>query len=557
MAARSAPPKRPTDDVLVEPAADSVGGTEPVAIPSASSIASGLASLLGQGSAIASEVGQLAAESARIVRGSSTVAPAKGDARFADPAWTANPAYHRLEQGYLAWCGSMDRLAKGADSEAARFSVSLLTSALAPTNTLLNPTAIKRVLDTGGASLVSGAKNFAHDVRHNGGMPSTADRTSLQVGRDLALTPGAVVHRDEQAELIQYTPTTDRVRTRPVLVVPPPIGRYYFLDLRPSRSFVEYSVGQGLQTFILSWRNPGKEQSGWDLDVYARRVLEAIDEVREITGSEQVDIVAFCAGGIISSGVLSHLAAIGEDKVASISYAVTLLDFGRSSPIQAFSSARLLSLARRNSRRAGVISSRAMGTVFSLMRPNELVWNYWVNNYLLGQAPPVFDILSWNADGTNLPATLHSQFLDIFEHNPLVEPGAMTVLGTPFDLGSIKQPSFVTGAITDHLTPWKGTYQTTQLVSGPTMFVLSNSGHIQSLVNPPGNPKASYFAGGELGPDPDAWLSTAERHTGSWWEPWARWVWERDAADRTPPRRPGSRKHPAIEPAPGTYVRQG
>jgi polyhydroxyalkanoate synthase subunit PhaC len=548
---------RTATERLLEPAADSVVGNEAVAIPSASSIASGLVSLLTQGSAIASEAAQLTVEGVRIVRGRSSVGPAKGDSRFADQAWTSNPAYHRVEQGYLAWCASMDRLAKRANNERAKFTVSLLTSALAPTNTLLNPAAVKRVFDTGGSSLVSGAKNFVGDLRHNGGMPSTADRNALQVGRDLALTPGAVVTRDEKAELMQYTPTTERVRSRPVLVVPPPIGRYYFLDLRPSRSFVEYGVSRGLQTFILSWRNPGKAESDWDMDAYAQRVLDAVDEVREITGSEQVDLIAFCAGGIISSAVLSHLAAIGEEKVATISFAVTLLDFGGTAPIQAFSSARLLSLARRNSRRAGVISSRAMGTAFSLMRPNELVWNYWVNNYLLGQNPPVFDILSWNADGTNLPAALHGQFLDIFERNSLVEPGAMTVLGTPLDLGSIKQPSFVTGAVTDHLTPWKGTYQTTQLMAGPTTFVLSNSGHIQSLVNPPGNPKASFFAGGKVGPDADAWLASAEQHSGSWWEEWAKWIWAQDDADRAAPRQLGSAEHPAGVPAPGTYVSQG
>ena len=382
------------------------------------------------------------------------------------------------------------------------------------------------------------------------------DPQALQVGRDLALTPGAVVERDEVAELIQYTPSTGSVRERPVLVVPPPIGRFYFLDLRPGRSFIEYSLARGLQTFVLSWRNPGKDQRDWDLDTYAARVLRAIDAIRDITGSGDVNTIGFCAGGIITTGVLNHLAAAGDARIRSASFAVTMLDFGQRAPIQAFSNARLLSLARGRSRRAGVIAARDMGAAFTLMRPNDLIWNYWVNNYLMGQDPPVFDVLSWNADGTNLPAALHLQFLDLFQANALCQPGAMTVLHTPVDLSTITVPAFATGAMTDHLTPWKGCYRTTQLLSGPMTFVLSNSGHIQSLVNPPGNPKASYYTGQQPGHDADQWLATATRHTGSWWEAWADWIIPHSGAERPAPQSLGS---PAFEPmteAPGDYVRR-
>ncbi len=287
------------------------------------------------------------------------------------------------------------------------------------------------------------------------------------------------------------------------------------------------------------------------------RILEAVDAVREVTGSEDVNVIGFCAGGILNTAVLNKLAALGDDRIHSAAYAVTLLDFGQSAPIGAFSSARLLSLARWNSGRAGVISARAMGSAFTWMRPNDLVWNYWVNNYLMGEDPPVFDILSWNADGTNLPAALHKQFLDIFEHNPLPTPGAMEALGTPIDLGTIKVPTFVAGAVNDHLTPWKSTYRTTQLLSGDCTFALSNAGHIASLVNPPGNPKASYFTGPlDREQSPDEWLEGAEKQVGSWWEHWADWVAER-AGDRVAPRpEHGSERHPVREAAPGTYVRQ-
>ena len=311
---------------------------------------------------------------------------------------------------------------------------------------------------------------------------------------------------------------------RPLLIVPPPIGRFYFLDLRPGRSFVEYAAGRGLQTFLLSWRNPTAGQSDWDMDTYARRVSAAIDTCREITGSPDVNVIGFCAGGIITTALLNHLAAAHDDRVHSMSYAVTLLDFGLPAPITAFSGQRLLTFACRRSRHKGIITSREMGSAFTWMRPDDLVFNYWVNNYLMGEKPPAFDILAWNADGTNLPGALHGQFLEIFRDNLLTRPGGLTVLGTPVHLERINVPAFVTGAVTDHLTPWKGCYQTTQLLGGPSTFVLSHSGHIASLVNPPGNPKAHYWTGAAPGADPEKWLATAEKQQGSWWETWASWV---------------------------------
>jgi polyhydroxyalkanoate synthase subunit PhaC len=542
--------------------ADGAASAEPVATPSASSIRSTVASTVSQGRTVAREGGHLARELLRVAAGSSSVAPVKGDRRFTDPTWEENPVYRRVGQAYLSLAGSMDRLVddvekSGKDSDKARFAVTLLTSAVAPTNTLLgNPAAMKRTFETGGANLARGLRNWVGDVRHNGGMPSMADPDALQVGRDLALTPGSVVERDEVAELIQYTPTTDTVRERPVLVVPPPIGRFYFLDLRPGRSFVEYSVSRGLQPFMLSWRNPGKEQGHWDLDVYAARVFQAIDAVREITGSQDVNVIGFCAGGIINTGVLNRMAATGDDRIHTASFAVTLLDFGQRAPIQAFSSAKLLSFARARTRRAGVIAARDMGAAFTLMRPNDLIWNYWVNNYLMGEKPPVFDILSWNADGTNLPAALHLQFLDMFETNLLAQPGAMRVLDTPVDLSTIKIPTFVTGALTDHLTPWKGCYRTTQLLSGPTTFVLSNSGHIQSLVNPPDNPKASYYTGQQPGQDSEDWLANATQQSGSWWEAWADWITMHSGAERPAPPSLGSASFEPVTKAPGDYVRR-
>jgi polyhydroxyalkanoate synthase len=541
----------------------SVEGAEPVGIPSPRGIAGGLFSPLAQPRAAVREAAHLAGDAVRILRGTDEIAPSPKDKRFADPAWSGNPGYRRLAQAYLAWTGSLHRLVDEYDSggadwrqvERARFVVNAVTSALAPTNTLLgNPAALKRAFDTGGRSIARGLGHMLADLRHNGGMPAQVDRRAFTVGKDLGVTPGAVVHRDEVIEVIQYAPTTARVRHRPLVIVPPPIGRFYFLDLRPGRSFVEYAVSQGFQVFMISWRNPTSAQAAWDLDTYAGAVIDAIDVARGVTGSPDVTTLGFCAGGQVMTTALNHLAASGDDRVHAAGYAVTLLDFSSRAPLGAFSAPRLLDLARRNSRRRGVISARDMGSVFSWMRPDDLIFNYLVNQWLMGEDPPAFDILAWNADGTNLPARLHEQFLDIFATNALVRAGAMRVLGTPVHLSRITVPTFVTGGVTDHLTPWDGCYRTTQLLSGPSTFVLSSAGHIQSLVNPPGNSKASYFTGPEPGPDPHAWRASAERHTGSWWEAWSEWMLERSGDEVAAPPALGNAIHPRRAPAPGSYV---
>jgi polyhydroxyalkanoate synthase len=306
---------------------------------------------------------------------------------------------------------------------------------------------------------------------------------------------------------------------------------------------------------MLSWRNPTAQQGRWDLDTYAQMVSAAIDTVCEVTGSPDVNLIGFCAGGIIATALLNHLAATGDHRVHSMSYAVTLLDFGLRAPITAFSGRGLIAFAGYRSRRKGIITSRQMGSAFTWLRPDDLVFNYWVNNYLMGDKPPAFDILAWNADGTNLPGALHGQFLDIFRDNLLTRPGRLSVLGTPLRLQNITVPTFVTGAVADHLTPWKGCYRTTQLLGGPSTFVLSYSGHIASLVNPPGNPKAHYWTGETPGADPERWLARGERHQGSWWEPWSEWITARAGGRRPRPETPGSERCPVLSPAPGLYVR--
>src|SRR5688500_6689852 len=525
-----------------EPVADRdpngpLDGAEAVPIPTARGLAGGLIAAVARPRPLAREAVRVGRDVVKIVRGTDgVVGPSERDKRFADPAWQSNPAYRRVAQTYVTLGKGLTRLvddyeASGADwrdVERARFAANALVSALAPTNTLVgNPAALKKALDTGGGSIVGGIRLMVSDLLYTGGLPTQTDRSAFTVGEALGISPGQVVYRDEVLELIQYSPSTKKVRERPLVIVPPPIGRFYFLDLRPGRSFVEHAVAPGLQVFMISWRNPTPKQAEWDLDTYAEQIRRAIGAAEEITGSRDVNTLGFWPGAILMTTVLNHLAATGDDSVHSAAYAVTLLDFATRAPIGAFSGARMVGVARRSSRTRGVITARSMGAVFSWMRPDDLIFNYLVRQWLMGEDPPAFDILAWSVDGTNLPAALHEQFLEIFRDNKLTRPGEMTVLGTPIDLSRITVPTFVTGATTDHLTPWTGCYRTTQLLSGPTTFVLSSSGHIQSLVNPPGNPKMFYYAGGDAGPDPEAWREAAEKHSGSWWEAWSPWTVEK------------------------------
>jgi polyhydroxyalkanoate synthase len=509
-------------------------------------------------------VGRLAADLSRVVVGTEDFRPGPRDRRFTDPAWTDHPAFRRLVQGYVALGDSVSRAVDACEDngldwrnmERLRFAAGLATSALAPTNNLLtNPTALKRAFETGGLSVLRGLGNAVHDLRTNGGLPAQTDRSAYVVGQDLAVTPGVVVDRDEVAEILSYAPSTPQVHARPLVVVPPPIGRFYFLDLRPGRSFIEHAVALGQQVFVVSWRNPGPEQADWDLDTYCARVLSTIEVVKQITGSDSVNTLGFCAGGILQTLALNHLAAQGDTTtVHSASYGVTLLDFDSPAPLGTFSFAPLLSLAGERSKRSGVLSARALATVFAFMRPDDLVFNYVVDGWLLGKPPPTFDILAWSVDGTNLPAALHRQFLDLFQNGPLTKAGELEVLGSPVDLSTLHLPTFVTGALNDHLTPWTGCYRTTELVGDDSTFVLSNAGHIASLVNPPGNPKASYLAGGTPGSGPLAWKDSATTHSGSWWTAWAEWIGPRSGPLQAAVAPGSAAGFPALEPAPGSYV---
>jgi polyhydroxyalkanoate synthase subunit PhaC len=481
------------------------------------------------------------------------------DPRFADPTWRENPFYRRLALGYMSFCDAVDRLVEAQpgwrERERARFMGGILVSALSPTNTLLgNPAALKHAYETAGMSLVQGARNMWSDLIYNKGMPSQVKASAFRVGANLAATPGAVVFRNEMVELLQFQPATSEVCAYPTLMIAPPIGKYYFMDLAPQRSFIEYAVSRGIPFFTTSWRNPQAQHAQWDLDHYVQTCLELVDAVCTIAGSDKLNILGLCAGGIISTLMLNYMAANGDARVNAATLGVTLLDFGAEAPIAAFHAKPVLSLAQGLSRTKGILPAESLASVFAWMRPNDLIWNYWVNNYLMGKEPPSHDILAWSVDATNLPSALHAQFLDIFERNVLLKPGAIKVLGEPIDLKRIKVETLVTGALADHLTPWKACYRTTQLLGGPSTFVLSNGGHIASLVNPPGNPKANYYLGPRPESDPEQWLEKAQKHTGSWWEVWAEWTLQRGAGQRGAPSELGNERYPVRAAAPGEYV---
>jgi polyhydroxyalkanoate synthase subunit PhaC len=495
-----------------------------------------------------------------ILTGTAEIEAQKGDKRFADPIWSQNPFYRMSMQTYLAWSRTMEGFARdiGSDRAAqrrAQFVMSLLTEASAPTNTLLgNPAALKAALESGGQSLANGLRNLLNDLATNNAMPAQVDKSKFKVGGNLAVSPGAVVWRDEVLELIQCTPQTTEVHARPHLIVPPQINKFYVFDLAPGKSIVEHLVKHGFQTFIVSWRNPKAEQRNWNMETYVSSLLGAIEAVRTITGSNDVNLHAACSGAITISALLGYLAAKKQKLVHAASMMVAVLAPENESLLSAFASKETIAAARMASAAKGVLEGEEMSRIFAWMRPNDLVWNYWVNNYLLGNPPPAFDVLYWNSDTTRLSAGFHSDLLDVFGDELLRRPGAQSILGESIDLSLVNVDKFVVAGVTDHITPWKGVFESTGLFGGSAEFVLSSSGHIQSLINPPGNPRAKYYLGGSPTGSPDAWLSSAREHSGSWWGQWAGWLAERSGEKQPAPRTLGNERYTPTVAAPGEYV---
>ncbi|KFX71351.1 poly(R)-hydroxyalkanoic acid synthase [Pseudomonas taeanensis MS-3] len=482
------------------------------------------------------------------------------DARFADPTWQLNPFYRRSLQAYLVWQKQLNLWIDESDLPAddlarARFVSALLSDALSPSNSPLNPLALKELFNSGGSSLFKGLGQLFDDLLHNDGLPRQVSKQAFEVGRNLATTPGAVVFRNEMLELIQYSPMSEKQYARPLLIVPPQINKFYIFDLASDKSFVQYALKNGLQTFIISWRNPDARHREWGLSSYVQALEEAMNACRSITNSKDVNLLGVCAGGLTIAALQGYLQAKRQlRKVASATYMVSLLDSQLDSPAMLFADEKTLETAKRRSYQRGVLDGRDMAKVFAWMRPNDLIWNYWVNNYLLGKQPPAFDILYWNNDNTRLPAALHGDLIDFFKYNPLNHAGGLEVCGTPIDPKKITIDSFSVAGINDHITPWDAVYRSALLLGGNKRFILSNSGHIQSILNPPGNPKANYYECNKLSSDPRAWYHDAKHVQGSWWPQWLSWAQERSGEQRDTLPALGSEKHPAMEAAPGTYV---
>jgi polyhydroxyalkanoate synthase len=546
-------------DVMLTDAAVGPGAARRFVEPSAAAKLG--ASLARRPDAVARRAARLGAQLGRVATGASDLAPAKGDRRFADRAWQESWLYRRLMQSYLALGGAVDGLIDDADlgwkaDRQIRFALGNVLDALAPTNfPLTNPAVMKETIDRGGANLVKGGRRFVRDVS-KGRLPAMVDASKFEVGGNLALTVGSVVLRTDALELIQYKPQTNEVYETPMLIVPPTINKYYVLDLAPGRSMVEYLLGQGHQVFMVSWRNPEAEQGHFDFDTYADAVLEARQAVSRIAGHESVNVMAACSGGIITAGAAGHLAAgdrLGE--LASLTLMVCAIDNEQAGDTAALATREMAAAAVAQSARKGYLEGEALASVFAWLRPNDLIWNYLVNNYLLGKEPPAFDILYWNQDTVRLAAGLHRDFIKLALDNALTRPGGFSVLGTDVDLGQVDLDSYIVAGSADHIVPWQNAYRTTQLLGGATRFVLSTSGHIQALINPPSpDSRSSFRVADEHPPDVADWEQNAVTKTGSWWPDYIEWLSARSGALKPAPAKLGNRSYKAQAKAPGSYV---
>jgi polyhydroxyalkanoate synthase len=521
--------------------------------------------LASQPQALARQWMGFASEFGKIVAGQSEIEADPKDRRFADPAWKTSGLHKGLMQSYMAWGKAVTELVAKTDlpetdAARARLITSIFVDAMAPSNNpLLNPTAVKTMVDSGGKSAVAGLKNFFDDMTRNGGLPSSVDVSKFKVGENLANTPGTVVFRNDVLELVHYTATTEKVYQRPLLVVPPQINKYYSVDLSPDKSMIKFLLANGIQPYCVSWRNPTVDQRDWGLDTYIAALDEACDAARDIAGAETVNIMGSCSGGITLSTYVAWLTGQNLKKVNAVILAVCVLDtmVATDNDFAALVTPESIMAAKQMSKARGILDGHDMAKMFAWMRPNDLIWNYWVNNYLLGNKPPAFDVLYWNADTTRLPARLHGDFLDLIFTNPFMNPGKLSIHGVPIDMKKVKHETYVIAGTTDHITPWKAVYQTARIYGDKTTFILSNSGHLQSLLNPPGNPKAWYVKGTTKAKDPDAWTETAEKKEGSWWLDWAEFLKERSGDEIAAPAKPGDAKYKPLGPAPGTYVFEG
>jgi polyhydroxyalkanoate synthase subunit PhaC len=479
--------------------------------------------------------------------------------RFADPTWSDNAVFFALRQGYLAVGQLTEDLVSGAGlspmtERKARVATGIVLDLLSPTNFLLtNPAALKRAFETGGSSVLKGAQNFVDDALHNGGRPRQVDRSAFTVGGNLAATPCQVVYRNDLMEILQYEPQTPQVHATPLLCSPPWINKYYIMDLAPGRSFIEWAVQQGRTVFAISYRNPDADMLDVTMDDYLiHGTRTALDVVADITGAATIDIVGLCLGGALTAITGAYLGQLGDDRLGSVTLLNTMLDYSDPGVLGVFTELATIEALEKQMARHGYLDGASMSATFDALRPNDLIFNYVVSNWLMGQDPPAFDILAWNADSTRMPAAMHGFYLRNFYAENKLAAGDLEIAGQRIDLSTIANDVYVVSAENDHIVPWHSAYATTQLVSGAVRFVLSSGGHIAGIVNPPG-PKGWYLTGEDPPPDPEAWRTSAQTHQGSWWEDWARWSAPR-AGDLIDAPAMGSAAYPAVGAGPGDYV---
>lgn len=503
--------------------------------------------------------------------GSAPAMPPLADRRFAGPAWNDNPAANFTARMYLLNARTLQKLADSLEGDAkarerARFGVQQWVAAASPSNYLaLNPEALAKAVQTQGESLQAGMQHLWNDLQQ--GHVSLTDESRFEVGRNVATTEGSVVFENHLFQLIEYKPLTPKVFERPLLVVPPCINKYYILDLQPGNSFIRHAVEQGHRTFVVSWRNatPDMAQLGWD-DYIEDAAIQAIEVTRQISGAKTINTLGFCVGGTILATALAVLAARGEKPAASMTLLTTFLDFADTGVLDVFIDEtmvqmREMTMGRQSPNGGGLMKGQELASTFSALRPNELVWNYVVGNYLKGETPPPFDLLYWNSDSTNLPGPMYCWYLrNTYLENNLVQPRKLTVCGQPLDFGRIDLPTYVYASREDHIVPWQSAYRNLAALSGnggDTRFVLGASGHIAGVVNPPASKKRSHWIAPKTTgrEDADAWLAKAAEHAGSWWPDWAAWLKGHAGPLVASPKVPGSRRHPPIEPAPGRYVK--
>ena len=508
-------------------------------------------------------------------------APDPGDRRFTDRAWTEHPIYDHIRQSYLLvskFMLSTVRETEGLDAHTAQkadFYTRQFIDALAPTNfAMTNPEVVRRTVETGGENLVQGLENMLEDIERGQGRLRIrmTDLDKFELGENVAVTAGKVVFENDLMQLIQYAPTTEAVRRRPLLIVPPWINKFYILDLRPKNSFIKWTVDRGHTVFVISWVNPDERLAEKRLDDYMLEgPIAALDAIGKATGESRVNAIGYCLGGTLLAATLAYLKAtdatattgVTNDippgtavapKIESATFFTTMVDFEEPGELGVFIDEEQLSLVEESMREKGYFDGARMAEAFNLLRANDLIWSFVVNNYLMGKDPFPFDLLYWNSDSTRMPRVMHSAYLrEMYQHNRLREPGGIVLDGVPIDLTGIDVPVYILSTREDHIAPWRSTYAATRLYRGPIRFVLAMSGHVAGVVNPPAANKYGYYTG-ELAPTPDAWLEAATAHDGSWWPDWDAWVSAHDSGE-TAPREPGDGALPVIEDAPGRYVK--